>query len=199
MRFKINFDLILSAPLPQQLESIEGSALSIVKVEDYYYLTPQLRRARSLEDIPDLEQTELPVELKRRSSASPDLKDRPLTPLPLSSIPKSRTHRRSASLGFLRGHTPTSLGHTPTPPPQLNSYDSVSSVEENGYDASRSCSLSSLSGQLAASLDSDHQEEASQLWLVLRVLEHQVEVYFQTRYTCAAVSVLSCDGQLLLV
>ena len=150
-----------------------------MKVQDYYYLTPRLCPSRSQEDTPDLEEQELRVELRRRNSVSPNLEDHTLTPSHLSYIPKSRTHRRSASLGFVRGHTPTS--HTPTPPPQLSSYDSVSSVE---YDASRSGSLSSLSGRLAASLDSDHQEEASQLWLVLRVLEHQVEVYFQTRYWC---------------
>lgn len=69
------------------------------------------------------------------------------------------------------------MGHTPMPS-HLKSSNSVFSMEGSGYEASQSGSLSSLSGHLT--LDSS-QEEGTQFWLVLRVLEHEVEVYFQVR------------------
>ena len=162
--------------------------MSVVKKQDHYYLSPRphpsspspsfihtldfeqqlvetkRHASASLIHTPNLEQQMFPpVDMGRRASVS---QGPPLTSPPLPSLPKSRSHRRSVS-----------VGHTPMPS-HLETSNSVFSMEGSGYEASQSGSLSSLSGHLT--LDGS-QEEGTQFWLVLRVLEHEVEVYFQIR------------------
>ena len=163
--------------------------MSVVKKQDYYYLSPRPHPSSPspsfIHTLDFEQQLESLVDTKRHASASlihtPNLEQQmfdmgrrasisqgpPLTPPPLPSLPKSKGHRRSVS-----------MGHTPIPS-HLESSNSVFSMEGSGYEASQSASLSSsLSGHLT--LDGS-QDEGTQFWLVLRVLEHEVEVYFQIR------------------
>ena len=118
----------------------------------------------SLIHTPSLEEQTFPVNMGRRASVS---QGSPLTSPPLLSPSKSKSHRRSVSLGYV------------PIPSHLESSHSVFSVEGSGYEASQSSSLSSLSGHFI--LDGSPEEERTQFWLVIRVLGHEVEVYFQIR------------------
>ena len=166
--------------------------MSVVKKQDYFYLSPtphpsssshssihtldfeqQLENlaetkrhaSASLIHTPSLEeQTFFPVNMGRRASVS---QGSPLTSPPLPSPSKSKSHRRSVSVGYV------------PIPSHLESSHSVFSVEGSGYEASQSGSLSSLSGHFV--LDGSPEEERTQFWLVIRVLGHEVEVYFQIR------------------
>ena len=163
--------------------------MSVVKKQDYFYLSPrphpsgsshssihtfdfeqQLEETKrhasaSLIHTPSLEQqTFFPVNMGRRASVS---QGPPLTSPPLPSPSKSMSHRRSVSVGYV------------PIPSHLETSHSVFSVEGSGYEASQSGSLSSLSDHFV--LDESPEEERTQFWLVIRVLGHEVEVYFQIR------------------
>ena len=165
--------------------------MSVVKKQDYFYLSPRphpsssshssihtldfeqqlenlaetkCHASASLIHTPSLEEQTFPVNMGRRASVS---QGSPLTSPPLLSPSKSKSHRRSVSLGYV------------PIPSHLESSHSVFSVEGSGYEASQSSSLSSLSGHFI--LDGSPEEERTQFWLVIRVLGHEVEVYFQIR------------------
>ena len=162
-----------------------------MKKQDYFYLSPmphpsssshssihtfdfeqqlenlaetKCHASASLIHTPSLEEQTFPVNMGRRASVS---QGSPLTSPPLLSPSKSKSHRRSVSLGYV------------PIPSHLESSHSVFSVGGSGYEASQSSSLSSLSGHFI--LDGSPEEERTQFWLVIRVLGHEVEVYFQIR------------------
>ena len=90
-------------------------------------------------------------------------------------------HRRSLSSGYPRGHAPK--GHPPSSQPESvgvsaeGSQDSLAGLSVGGYEASQSCSISSVSMELYGR---ELQDEGS--WLILRPLPDMVEVCLQVRY-----------------
>lgn len=117
--------------------------------------------------------------------------DRSRTPPPTSVLPQSRSHRRSLSSGYPSGHVPTlnlSARHTPTTidiPSQttsaFSSQISLNKPENNdSYDASDSCSVSSISEPCRkGKVRNEIGDNVKGFWLVLRILPQQVDLYFQ--------------------
>ena len=116
--------------------------------------------------------------------------DRSKTPPPMPAQPQPRTHRRSLSTGYPTGHVPMldlSSRHTPMldvpsePTSASSSMISISKPENNdSYDASDSCSVSSISE--AGRKDKTRDEIGDNVkgfWLVLRILPQKVDLYFQ--------------------
>ena len=185
---------------PQQFEAIKVPAYSITKVGDYYYLAPRTHcpsLVPTRESSVDLEQPSTsPPSLVPDSKSTPvcvhmphPLEERSKTPPPLSFVRQARAvgHRRSISAGYPLGHAPqTNLDGSQIPslaPSNSGSMASLKEVEReeldvgSGYEASRSCSMSSISGIETEKVG----EEGALFWLVLRVLPHMVEIYFQLR------------------
>ena len=158
-------------------------AFSIIKTDEYYYLIPKPRPpspAHTHDHTPDsVHRMELSFPpAKPLSPIGERSKTPPPTPLQLA---RKLGHRRSTSCGYPSEHAPQ-MG---TNSNKFASYDSIEDVESldvgSGNEASRSCSISSLSGVLPGFLEADRQEERTPFWLVLRVLPHKVEIYFQLR------------------
>lgn len=121
--------------------------------------------------------------------------DRSRTPPPTSAPPQSRSHRRSLSSGYPSGHVPIlnlSARHTPTldiPLSQATSaFSSRSQISiskpgnNDSYDASDSCSVSSVSEACRKRGDRVRDEIGDNIkgfWLVLRILPQKVDLYFQ--------------------
>lgn len=117
--------------------------------------------------------------------------DRSKTPPP-SSVPPplSRSHRRSLSSGYPSGHVPIlnlSARHTPTtldiPSHTTSAFSSQISISKAGnddsYDASDSCSMSSISEACGKRKIRDEIGDIKGFWLVLRILPQKVDLYFQ--------------------
>ena len=169
----------LSLPhFTHQLEAIEVPYYSIIKKEDCYYLSPKPHPpdpSLSYELTPEPSPTDLRVmNLPHKE------RGRSVTPPPTTLITKSSIHRRSQSSGYPTSFTPDlkSVSH-PT-----STFGSVASMESSGYEASKSCSVSSVS----ESLSGVTLERTDGFWLILRVLPHQADLYFQIRGSLSTVA-----------
>ncbi len=117
--------------------------------------------------------------------------DRSRTPPPAAAPPQSRTHRRSLSSGYPSGHVPIlnlSARHTPTldiPSQTTSAFSSQISISKPGnndsYDASDSCSVSSISEACGkhTKVRDKIDDNIKGFWLVLRILPQKVDLYFQ--------------------
>ena len=121
--------------------------------------------------------------------------DRSKTPPPVSAPPQSRSHRRSLSSGYPSGHVPIlnlSARHTPTLDIPLSQATSAFSIQSqisiskpgnnDSYDASDSCSVSSVSeacGRKHGKARDEIGDNIKGFWLVLRILPQKVDLYFQ--------------------
>ena len=121
--------------------------------------------------------------------------DRSKTPPPTSAPPPSRSHRRSLSSGYPSGHVPIlnlSARHTPTLDIPLSQATSAFSIQSqisidkpgnnDSYDASDSCSVSSVSeacGRKHGKVRDEIGDNIKGFWLVLRILPQKVDLYFQ--------------------
>lgn len=196
----------------EQLETMDvPQSYSLNMIDEYCYIKPKKlfrQQTDSASDIrssvPDfLMQSSmefhdsssdmLRIELQANAAAKYQDRevDRSRTPPPTSVLPQSRSHRRSLSSGYPRGHVPIlnlSARHTPTAldiPSQTTSvFSSQSSLSKPGnndsYDASDSCSVSSNSeacrkGKVRDEIGND----VKGFWLVLRILPQRVDLYFQ--------------------
>ncbi len=148
----------------QQLEALQVPSYMVNKTDDYYYLS---LRAPS----PGHAHRKLSLELITEDEG------RSKTPPPFPMQPCSRVHRRSLSSGYPRGHAPT--GHAPSSRPEsvdVSAAVSRESLGVSGYDASVSCSVSSVSVEVCGGVP-----QAGGSWVVLRPLPHRVEVCLQVR------------------
>ena len=134
------------------------------------------------------------LRMELRASAAAKYQDREVdrskTPPPSSAPPQSRSHRRSLSSGYPSGHVPImnlSARHTPTaldiPSQTTSAFSSQSSISKPGnndsYDASDSCSVSSISEACRKGKVREISDNIKGFWLVLRILPQHVDLYFQ--------------------
>ena len=161
-------------PLPQKHDSgsdLRSSALDIDTLQTSMDLTD--------------EREDIRVKVQAKAYQDSGQGDRSKTPPPVPVLPQSRYHRRSLSSGFPRGHV--SVRYTPTldipsqPPSAFSSQLSLSRADvNNGYEASESCSISSISeASRKVKVGERIDDNVKGFWLVLRILPQKVELYFQ--------------------
>ena len=156
-----------------ELEALEVPNYKAEKIGDYYYLTskPHPHNHTHINKM-------LPTDLMD------DVESRSKTPPPIAVQPKSRVHRRSLSSGYPRGHTPKTSRGPSEPGSAMASVDgSVMSLVDSGsgYDASQSCSVSSLSEVAGSSVRRASDWEENEFWMILRPFADLVEICFQFR------------------
>ncbi len=160
----------------QELEAVQVPNYVVNKTSNCYYLSPML-----------LQQGPAHLSLYHINEDE----GRSKTPPPYSVQPRSRVHRRSLSSGYPRGHAPK--GHAPSSQPESvgvsaeGSRESLAGQSVGGYEASQSCSVSSVVS--VEECGRELQDEGS--WLILRPLPDLVEVCLQVgRHTVLSLLLL---------
>ena len=157
----------------QELETLEVPNYEAVKTGDYYYLTPKPHP-----------HTHAHINKMLPVNRMEDDEGRSKTPPPIAAQPQSRVHRRSLSSGYPRGHAPKMSRGPSEPGSVMASADgSVISLVNSGsgYDASQSCSVSSLSEAVGSSVRGVSGWGKNEFWMILRPFSDLVEICFQFR------------------
>ena len=147
-----------------ELETVHVPYYSVHKTGDYYYLSPKPHPHDH-------------THYKPRLSLIDENSFRSKTPPPPSVLPKPRKHRRSVSSDFAREHS--YKAHPPSSQPDsagVSMEGSRESLVGSGYDASESCSVSSVSLDVCGGATQDVD-----VWIILRPLPELVEVCLQVR------------------
>ena len=181
-----------------QLEALDIPGYTLVKVEEYYYLTPKPHTPYQEVDTPDLLGSHSDIQLLHQYSQSSEPLGRSRTPPPAPPI-LPRGHRRAQSSGGVA--IPRSPGGVTTsrlsggvsasrlkvlslPSSKDGSdrdihYEDIADVS-SGYEAG--CSADSLLFDVKDGAGHVLPEGLeTPVWMVLRVMSHQVDVYFQIR------------------
>ena len=192
----------------EQLEMMDvPQTYSLNMIDEYCYIKPKKLFRQQTDSASDI-RSSVPDFLMQSSvefhdSSSDVLRmelaarevDRSRTPPPMSAPPPSRSHRRSLSSGYPSGHVPIlnlSARHTPTLDIPLSQATSAFSIQSqisigkpgnnDSYDASDSCSVSSVSeacGRKHGKVRDEIGDNIKGFWLVLRILPQKVDLYFQ--------------------